>query len=81
MRTIGDRIRDLFKTVAWLAATLTFTAVSLGFIIGFAWLFQLAFPSLPDITVVFALLLGFALYLLVIAWVGWKLLKRHIWVE
>ena len=78
MGRLAYTLFELAKTLGWFAATMGFAAASLGMIIGFAWLFQLAFPFLPDFTIIIALLLGFALYLVVVGWIGWQIFKRRM---
>ena len=64
-------IWNFLVSVGWVAASLTFSAVSIAAVIGLAFLMRLAFPFLPDATVGLAFLLAFFIYALIVAAIGW----------
>lgn len=69
---------SLLSTVGWVVGALAFSAFSIAAVIAIAWLLQLAFPFLPDFVVVFAFLIAFAIYVLIVGWIGWRILKRRM---
>lgn len=71
-------VKELVVSLGWVAVALSFSALSLGFIVGVAWLIRLALPFLPDFSVIFAFLLAFIIYIVLVVWLGWKLLRRKL---
>ncbi len=73
-----NKVIGFFVALGWVGGSLLFSAFSVAVIIGIAFALRYMFPFLPNIAGALGLLLGFVIYLVVIGWIGWKLLMRRI---
>ncbi len=64
--------------LGWVAASLAFSAFSIAAVVGLAMMFKYAFPFLPVASAGLFLLLSLVIYVAVVMWIVWFVLKRKL---
>ena len=75
-------IKDIILSLGWIGLSLTISAASIAIVISFAFAINVFLVSVLHIHSAFlsgfSLILSFVLYLGIVAWFGWRYLRRKL---
>lgn len=78
MSKILHNLFELAQAILWVIGSLIFSLFSIGVVVGITWVFKLAFPFLPNWTIIIALPLALAIYVGTVGWIAWKIIRRKL---
>ena len=69
---------ELLQAIFWVLASLAFSLFSIAVVVGITWLIREIFPFLPNWSIIFALPLSLAIYVVTVGWIAWRIIRRRL---